>query len=162
MPGPTDPVARLIRRLGDTPTPEGLVDAIVPEVADACIVFHREGTQLNIVALGHMDPAKHALLAELVDLYHPSTVDARDAIGIAAATGEGRVVSWITRQNVERASDDSRIHAVFEAVAPRSVVIAPTGDYVIVTVISDTARRFFEDDVETLRTLGTRLRPMQR
>ena len=74
-------------------------------------------------------------------------------------TGEGVLVTWITRQNIERATDDRRVHAIFDAFGPRNIVVVPIrdGDYVFVAAISDTPRKFIEDDLEFLTELATRL-----
>jgi len=155
----TDFVRQIVEDLGATPTPDRLVAALVPELADACLVFRRAKDRYDFVAWGHIDPAKGALLDEMATFYHPSTDDPRDPVAHVGRLGKGVLVTWVTRQNIERATDDKRMHAIFDAFGPRNIAIVPirNGDYVFVAAISDTPRKFIEDDLEFLTHLAARL-----
>jgi len=162
VPAATDLLTRILEVLGPSPTPESLVAALIPETADTCIIFRRTGDQYDIVAWGHIDPAKGAVLERLTRIYHPSTDDQRDPIAGVGRSGKGVLVSWVTRNNIERATDDPRLHAIFDAFPPRNIVVVPmrNGDYVTVAAISDTPRKFYEDDLEFLTELSARIAPL--
>ncbi len=119
-------------------------------------------TRTDFVAYGHMDPDKSAVLDELAYVHRPAADGSRDPVAQVGRAGKGHVVAWVTRQNVERATADTRIHAIFDAIMPRNIVLVPVtgGDYVIVAAISDTPRRFFDDDLEFLTMLARRIAPM--
>jgi hypothetical protein len=158
----TDFVTQLLERLGGAPTADSLVGALVPEIADACLVFRRTRGQYDLVAWGHIDAAKGALLDDLATFHHPSADDPRDPVAHVGRLGKGVLVTWVTRQNIERATDDKRVHAIFDAFGPRNIVVVPVrhGDYVFVAAISDTPRKFIEDDLAFLTQLATRLAPV--
>ncbi len=158
----TDFVTQLLERLGGAPTADSLVGALVPEIADACLVFRRTSGRYDLVAWGHIDAAKGALLDDLATFHHPSADDPRDPVAHVGRLGKGVLVTWVTRQNIERATDDKRVHAIFDAFGPRNIVVVPVrnGDYVFVAAISDTPRKFIEDDLAFLTQLATRLAPV--
>ena len=162
MTAAADLVTRILDELGPAPTLPQLIAALIPEIADSCLVFRRDHERYRLEAWGHIDPAKSALLDELAKIHQPSVEDPRDPVAIVGRSGRGVLVSWVTRQNVERVTDDRRVHALFDAFGPRNIVIVPirNGDYVMVTVISDSPRRFFEDDLEFLTELADRLAPL--
>lgn len=162
MPAQTDFAARIVSTLGKAPTAQALVSALVPETADSCIVFRRAEHRYSAVAWGHYDPAKTALLDQLAAIYHPDAADGRDPIATVGRSGRGVLVSWVTRANVERATDDPRVHAIYEAFGPRNLVVVPIrdGEYVMVASISDTPRKFIHDDLEFLTDLAARVAPL--
>jgi GAF domain-containing protein len=158
----TDFVRQIVEALGARPTPDRLAAALVPELADACLVFHREKDRYHLVAWRHIEPAKGALLDELATLYHPAVDDPRDPVAHIGRTGKGVLVTWVTRQNIERATDDTRVHAIFDAFGPRNIAVVPirNGEYVFVAAISDTPRKFIEDDLEFMIELAARVAPL--
>jgi GAF domain-containing protein len=155
----TDFVTQILERLGVAPTAESLVGALVPEIADASRVFRRTSGRYDLIAWGHIEPAKGALLDDLATFHHPSADDPRDPIAHVGRLGKGVLVTWVTRRNIERATDDKRVHAIFDAFGPRNIAVVPirNGDYVFVAAISETPRKFIEDDLEFLMQLATRL-----
>jgi GAF domain len=157
-----DFVNRVLDELGPAPTPATLVAALVPAIADSGIVFQRLNDRYDIVAAGHIEPAKGPLLEELKRIHHPSVDDPRDPVALVGRTGTGALVMQATRQSVENATDDPRVHAIFDAFGPRNIVVVSVreGDYVLVAAISDTPRSFYEDDLEFFTQLATRVAPL--
>jgi GAF domain-containing protein len=156
-----DFINRIVDELGPSATSETLVAAVVPEIADSCIVFRRAGNQYDVVASAHIEPAKASLLDEVKRIHHPSIDDPRDPVALVGSTGQGRLVMWPTREKIEAITDDPRMHAIFDAFGPRNIVVVPVrnGDYVLVAAISDTPRTFYEGDLEFFTDLATRVAP---
>ena len=154
-----DFINRIVEELGPRPTVDALVSAVVPETADSCIIFKRAGDRYDVVASAHIEPAKSRLLDELKRIHHPAVDDERDPVAIVGRSGEGRLVMWPTRRNIETITDDPRMHALFDAFGPRNIVVVPlrNGDYVLVAAMSDTPRTFYEDDLEFFNRLASRV-----
>jgi GAF domain-containing protein len=157
-----DVVNRILAELGPAPTARSLVEALIPEIADSCIVFRREANAYRIEAWAHLDPAKHPLLDELARIHRPAADDPRNPVATVGRSNKGVLVSWITRAHVERATDDPRVHAIFDAFGPRNIVVVPirAGDYVLVAAMSNSPRKFYEDDLEFLTQLAGRIAPL--
>ena len=155
-------VTRIIEELGPAPTPHTLVAALIPEVADSCLLFCREARRYRLCAWGHISAAKSALLEELAAIHQPAVDDPRDPVAAVGRSGEGVLVPCVTREHIERATDDPRMHALFDAFGPRNIVIVPirNGDYVMVTAISDSPRKLLVDDLEFLTELAGRVAPL--
>lgn len=156
-----DFINRIVDELGPSPTPETLVAAVVPELADSCIVFRRAGNHYDVVASAHIEPAKSVLLEEVRRIHHPAIDDPRDPVALVGRTDQGLLVMWPTRQNIEAVTNDPRMHAIFDAFGPRNIAVVPMrhGEYVVVAAISDTPRTFYEDDLAFFTELATRVAP---
>lgn len=138
-----------------------------PELTDLAQVFVRRGDELHLVAYRHIDPTKHAVLSELARVHRPSLDHPTDPVALVVRTGEPRLVTWVRREHVERATSDPRVHAIFDAIQPRNIVIVPLEREgvrygAIVVAMSSTSRRFIEGDLEFMselaRSIGPRLR----
>ena len=103
--------------------------------------------------MGPYRPGKAHGLDNLAAIYNTRTDDPRDPVALLGRTGKGVLVSTVTRAHIERATDDERVHAIFDAFGPRNIVVVPLrgGEYVIVAAVSDTPRSLYEDDLECLR-----------
>jgi hypothetical protein len=159
-----DYLTGLVERLGAAPSAGDVTDALVPELADLAQVFLRRGDEIHLVAYRHIDEAHHAILAELARVHRPRVDHPADPVAQVMRTGEARLVTWLRRQNVERATSDTRVHAVFDAIQPRCIVIVPLerqGERygAIVVAMSSTSRRFIEGDLDFMSDLARRVGP---
>ena len=113
----------------------------------------RENGRYRMVAWGHIDPTKGAVLDNPALIYTPRNRGRAQSDRDRRPIGPGRAGPVGERQNIERATDDTRVHDTFDAFGPRKIVVVPLrdGDYVMVAAISDTARSFYEDDLEFSR-----------
>jgi hypothetical protein len=78
MTASTDFVTRILDELGPAPMPSTVIAALIPEIADSCLMFFRADGRYRMVAWGHIDPAKSALLDELATFHQPAVDDPRD------------------------------------------------------------------------------------
>jgi hypothetical protein len=167
MPAAADYLTMLIEGLGASPSPQEVVDALVPEVADLVLMFVTVDDRLRLIAFSHIDPEHHALLAQLAAIHRPSIDDPADPVAHVMRTQEARLFTYVTRQQLERTTPDLRVHAVFDAVQPRNIVVAPllrdnACCGALVVAVSSSARRFIEGDLEFVRHLGARVGPIIR
>lgn len=154
----------LVASVGRAPTPQDVVDALVPEVADLAQLFLRVGDALRLVAFHHIDPEQHPILEELANVHRPSIDHPEDPVARVIRTGLGRISTWVRREDVERATKDTRVHNVFDVLQPRSVVIVPLsrdGNHfgALVIAFSTSRRQFVEGDLEFMREFAARVGP---
>jgi hypothetical protein len=72
--------------------------------------------------------------------------------------------TWIRREQVETITSDARVHAIFDAIRPRNVVVVPlerAGERygALVMALSSSGRRFIEGDLEFFREFAARVGP---
>ena len=165
MSAATDFLTMLIERLGPSPMPQDLVDALVPEAADFVQVFVRVGHELRLVAFRHIDPGYHPVLQELARVHHPSIDHPADPVAHVMRTCEPRLSTFVRREHVEHVTADTRVHAMFDVLRPRNVVIVPLQNAdacygALVIVLSSSSRRFMEGDLEFMSELAARVGPI--
>ena len=143
----------LVEQLGASPTPQRVVDVLVPEVADLAQVFIRRGAELQLTAFRHIDPRHHPALEELARMHRPRTDHPSDPVAMVYRTGEPHLRTWVRRANVERITTDARVHEIFDEIQPRNIVVVPlarNGERfgAIVAALSVSGRRFIQGDLE--------------
>jgi GAF domain-containing protein len=144
---------KLAADLGADPSPEALVDALVPEAADLVQLFVRVSDELRLVAFRHIDPGHHPALAELAAVHHPPIHHPTDPVAQVLRNGKPRLSNWVRRQHVEQVTLDRRVHAIFDVLQPRSIVLVPLSRAnscygVLVSAFSASGRQFDEGDLE--------------
>jgi hypothetical protein len=164
MTAAADYLTTLVQSMGTSPSPQDVVDALVPEAADLAQIFVRRGDELRMVAYRHIDPDHHPVLAELERIHRPAIDHPTDPIARVMRTGEARLSTWIKREDVQRATADHRVHAMFDVLQPRNIVIVPlcrdNDCYgALVVTLSSSGRRFMEGDLEFMRRLAGRVAP---
>ena len=167
MAASTDYLTGLVAGLGTSPSPQALVDALVPETADLVQLFVRVGDELRLVAFRHINPDHHPVLEELARVHRPSIHDPADPVAHVVRTGEARLSTWVRRDQVERVTPDTRVHAMFDVLRPRNIVIVPlagpSGRYgALVIVLSSSGRTFVQGDLEFMREFAERVGPTVR
>ena len=75
-----DFVTLLLERIGRTPSPEDVVDALVPEIVDLAQIFVSVGNQFRLIAYRHIDPEFHPVLEELALVHRPAADHPSDPI----------------------------------------------------------------------------------
>lgn len=156
MTAAADFLTLLVRQLGDEPSALDVVSALVPEVADLAQVFLLDGNHLRLAAYRHINPEQHPVLDELARVHRPRLDHPTDPVAHVMRTREARLSTWIKREHVERATADARVHAIFDVIQPRNIVIVPLeldSDVfgAIVVAMSSSSRRFMEGDLEFMR-----------
>jgi hypothetical protein len=167
MAPPIDFVAVLFERLGASPTPEDVVSALVPEWVDLAQVFVRRNDHIRLVAYHHIDPGFHPILEELARVHRPSVDHPTDPVAIVMRTRTPRMSTWIQRRDVERTSGDARVHAIFDAIRPRNIVVVPLargGEAygAIVVAMSSSSRHFVHGDLEFMTAVAEKVGPILR
>jgi len=133
----------------------------VPQLADWCAIdLPDERETLRQVALAHVDPARVEQAAALRERYPP---DPEAAAGSHAVmrTGEAQLIAEIPDALLAEAARDPEHLEAIRALALRSVMIVPmvTGGQVlgvITFVISDSDRRYTEQDLAVAEQLAAR------
>jgi len=162
-----DFVTGLIERMGGSPSPQEAVDVLVPDVADVVQLFVRVGDELRLLAFRHIDPDYHPVLLELAAIHHPPLDHPTDPVALVVRTGEPRLSKWAQRAHVERATPDVRVHAIFDVLQPRALVVVPlrrddTCYGAMVVTLSSSGRHFIEGDLDFISGLAARLGPLIR
>lgn len=164
MAAAADFLTNLVERLGSDPSPDDVVSALVPEAADLAQLFVQVDGDLRLVAFRHLDPEYHPVLQELAHIHHPSIDHPTDPVARVMRTREPRLSTWVRRADVERATADTRVHAMFDVLEPRNVVVVPlcreNACYgALVIVLSVSGRRFIEGDLEFMVHFAARVGP---
>jgi GAF domain-containing protein len=164
MTAAADYLTSLVQAIGSSPSPQDVVDVLVPEAADLVQVFARHGDELRLVAYRHIDPEHHPVLEELAKIHRPSIDHPTDPVAHVMRTGEARLITWVTREDVERVTPDNRVHAMFDVLQPRNIVFVPlcrenTCYGALVVTLSSSGRRFMEGDLEFMREFGAKVGP---
>ena len=159
-----DFLTNLVERLGSNPSPDDVVNALVPEAADLAQLFVEAQGELRLVAFRHLDPEYHPVLQELARIHHPSIDHPTDPVALVMRTLEPRLSTWVRRADVERATADARVHAMFDVLEPRNIVIVPLCREnacfgALVIVLSVSGRRFIEGDLEFMVQFAARVGP---
>ena len=165
MSAAADYVTALLEGLGSSPSPQTVVEALVPEVADLVQLFVRVDNELRLIAFRHLDPDYHPVLEELAKIHRPSLDHPSDPVAHVVRTGEARWSQWIRRADVERVTADTRVHAMFDVLQPRGIVVVPLrrdgACYgALVVVLSSSGRRFIEGDLDFIAGLAARIAPL--
>jgi GAF domain-containing protein len=167
MSAATDFIAALIERLGPAPSPQEVVDVLVPEAADLVQMFVRVNDELRLTAYRHINPEHHPILQELATVHRPSIDHPTDPVALVMRTREARLSTWIQRAHVERVTPDTRVHAMFDVLRPRAIIIVPLSAGpvcygALVIVLSSSGRRFMEGDLEFMKEFAARVGPIVR
>jgi hypothetical protein len=167
MTAAADYVTTLLDRVGTSPSPQDVVDALVPEAADLVQMFVRVGDELRLVAFRHINPEQHPVLEQLAAVHRPSIDSVSDPVAHVIRTGEARLSTWVRRQDVERVTADTRVHAVFDVLQPRNIVVVALSRErgrdrygALVIVLSSSSRRFIAGDLEFMREFAARVGPL--
>ena len=164
MAGQVSYLTVLLGTVGVSPSPQDVVDALVPDAADVAMMFVRVRDELQLVASSHIDPDQQPLLDELALIHHPPVDHKTDPVAHVMRTGTAVMSTWVRKEQVERVTSDARVHAVFDAVQPRNIVIVPLNRDgrcygALVVALSLSGRRFIEGDLEFMRELAARIGP---
>lgn len=160
----TDFLTMLVDRVGASPSLQDVADGLVPEAADFVQAFVRCGNELRMVAFRHIDPGHHPVLQELANVHRPSIDHPADPVAHVMRTCQPRLSTWVRRRHVEQVTADTRVHAMFDVLQPRNIVIVPLcrddGCYgALVVVLSSSGRRFIEGDLEFMQEFAARVGP---
>jgi len=107
------------------------------------------------------------VLEELARVHRPRIDHPSDPVALVIRTGEARLNTWIERRDVERATRDARVHAIFDVIRPRNIILVPLargGEAfgALVVAVSSSSRRLVEADLVLMRSfaegVGPRLR----
>jgi hypothetical protein len=167
MASATDFVALLLERIGPAPTPDDVVKALVPEWADLAQLFARRGNEIHLLAYHHIDPAFHPILDELARVHRPSVDHATDPVASIIRTRTPRMTTWVQRKDVERATSDTRVHAMFDAIGPRNIVLVPLARGneaygALMVAMSASSRHFVDGDLEFMVFVAEKVGPILR
>ena len=139
---------------------EKLARLAVAGLADWCVVDVVERDMLEHVAVAHVDPAKEELAREVQR--QARHAEARSGlIDRVLETGEPAFVADIPPSDVEDGQYDAETTRLLAELAPRSMICVPliAGGRplgVISLLMSDSGRRFQQEDVDVALDLGRR------
>jgi signal transduction histidine kinase len=105
-------------------TLQNLAAAVVPQLADWCVVDVFEADGLNRVAVAHVDPAKVRMVEELQALY-PADPNAPSAAKAVMETGEPQLYSDISEEMVTQSARDDEHRRRLLDLGLRSGAILP-------------------------------------
>jgi GAF domain-containing protein len=157
-------LAMLLGSVGGSPSPQDVVDVLVPDAADVALMFVRERDEFRIVASKHIDPDQQPVLDELAQVHHPHVDHKADPVANVVRTGTSVLSTWVSKEQVERITTDRRVHEAFDKVQPRNIVIVPLEREgvrygAIVVALSVSGRRFIEGDLEFMREFAASVGP---
>jgi len=157
----------LLGSVGVSPSPQDVVNALVPDAADVALMFVRKGDEFQIIACKHIDPDQQHVLDELATVHRPAVDHASDPVAHVVRTGSPALSTWVRKEQLERITTDPRVHAAFDKVQPRNVVVVPLerdGDRygALVIALSVSGRRFIEGDLEFMRGFAAAVGPAMR
>jgi serine phosphatase RsbU (regulator of sigma subunit) len=142
-------------------TLEAVVRSVVPGVADwASLTVVEPDGSLRVHAVAHRDPEREQDAWELFDRYPPAA-DSASGSGHVIRTGEMEVLADISPDTIRASARDADHLALLARLDLRQMAIAPLGSPrgvigAISLFLGDSGRRFSEDDVQLIRSLGTR------
>jgi signal transduction histidine kinase/GAF domain-containing protein len=103
----------------------GLVDLVVPALADWCVVDMLRGGQLERVAVAHVDPELHAAAYEFHARFPPDP-DSPHGPARAVATGAAELIRDVTDEHLQAASaGDEHLLEALRAIGMTSLICAP-------------------------------------
>lgn len=152
MTAAADPLNAYVKAAGPAPTPQQVVDVLVPEVADLAAIFLKEGDRLGLAAFQHLNPRQLPLLEKVQRVHAPRVDDEASLVAEVVRTGEGVLLPWIDERAAEQIQNP-RIRAIFKALGATNVMVVPLPNGVavhgaLVLAISGSGRQFTRDDLE--------------
>lgn len=137
-----------------------LANAVVPDLADWCVVDIFESRGTNRVAVAHPDPAKLRLAEELQRRY-PSDPGQPGGPATVARTGEPLVIPEVTEEMLRRGARDDEHLAQLRELDMRSAVVLPLSARgavlgVMTLVRGASTRAYSEGDLPLLTELARR------
>jgi signal transduction histidine kinase len=143
-------------------TTNALAQLVVPEMADWCSISLVEEGRIRPVAVAHVDPAKVQLVRDL-DAHYPSDINASTHTATVIRTGKSELVAEITDEMLDRALEDPEYRALVRRLGFTSLIVVPLivrdevlGAMALVSVGSESSRRFTERDMALAEELGRR------
>jgi signal transduction histidine kinase len=139
----------------------GLVDLVVPALADWCVVDMLRGGRLERVAVAHADPELHSAAYEFHERFPPSP-DSPHGPARAVATGAAELIRDVTDDHLQAASaGDERVLEALRSIGMTSLICAPLvarGRVLgAITLLSDRAdRRYDTADLVTAEEVARR------
>ena len=130
--------------------------SIVPHMADLCVVdlLDEERQRVQMVAVGHVDPAKAERARQLRERYPVGlgSTEAIDGVGAVIRTGQPALVPIVTKARLESYARDMDHLRLLEHVGLRSIIITPlvargTTIGALMLVWSETDRHYDESDL---------------
>ena len=139
----------------------GLVELVVPSLADWCVVDMLRDGVLERVAVAHRDPSLVASAYDLQDRF-PQAPDSPHGPARALATGKAELIREVTDEHLRAASGgDERLLEALSAIGMTSLICAPLvarGRVLgALTLLSDRDDRHYTDaDLVTVEELARR------
>ena len=158
-------LSRAGRRMGESmeweASLQAVVHSLVPDFADwASLTVVEPNGRLRVHAIAHRDPERERLAWELAERY-PTPPDAPDGVAQAIRTGEIEVFTDISPDALRASARDADHLRLLEGLDVAHVayapLTAPRGVLGALTfVLSESGRRFEEEDLQLIRSLATR------
>ncbi|MBX3192054.1 MAG: GAF domain-containing protein [Labilithrix sp.] len=150
--------SRLAASLDYAETLKAVANALVPELADWCIVDLVEDRVRKALAVAHSDPAKVAMAAEYRAKYPPNE-NAKTGVPNVLRTGKPELYPELSDELVRSAARDEDHYRVLRElrsvmIVPITVRGAPEGAITLISSMPD--RRFDERDLELAEEIGRR------
>ncbi|HET7758581.1 MAG TPA: GAF domain-containing protein [Gaiellaceae bacterium] len=103
----------------------GLVDLVVPALADWCVVDMLRDRRLERVAVAHVDPELHSAAYEFHERFPPNP-DSPHGPARAVATGAAELIRDVTDEHLQAASaGDEHLLEALRAIGMTSLICAP-------------------------------------
>jgi len=138
---------------------DGLVDLIVPRLADFCIIDVVEESELHRLAVAHRDPEKAQLVSKLRNLTpeHDQLVGPQSVI----RTGQLELVPDVTTAWIRAATRDEEHFRAIRDLDPKSIMIVPLAARgrtfgAITFALSQPGRQYGPDDIALAQELARR------
>jgi len=139
---------------------QNLADAVVPYLADWCVVEIVEDGHARQTAVAHTDPAKLHLAKELSERYPPSPEDQAGAVNVMR-TGQPELYPQVTEDMITRSAHDEKHREILRALQLKSVMILPLAARgrtlgTMTLASAKSGRSFTQDDVTFAMELARR------
>jgi PAS domain S-box-containing protein len=156
--------ARLTSSLDYSTTLQQVAEAVVPRLADwVTLNLLGEHGNLRPVASGHTNPARERLAQHMRELYPRSAEQPSSPVLDAFYSGKPRFIPEVDLDVLRSISRDEEHLRLWQALAPRSVIILPLssqrgvlGTLSLITT-SDSERRYTQADVALAEDLARRV-----
>lgn len=152
---------RLSASLDYSTTLQNLVEAVVPRLADWCVITALEDEQVHWVAAWHQDPRQRERLAALVGRHQP--LDRTVPVGMhrTLAAEEPELVAQVSEPWLRAAAPSGDTFEIVRDLHARSALFVPLiarGRTLgaIVCVYADSDRRYQESDLQFVQELAGR------
>lgn len=156
-----DASARLGSSLDYEKTLQSMTDAVVPSLADWCVVhLQDEDGAVRRVAVRHPDPDKIDLVRRLEERY-PYDPAAPSGVAQVLRTGESQLVPGVSEGFIEEATDDEELRVIMRAFGFTSWMVLPliARERILgaLTLVSaESGRHYSRDDLELAGVLAAR------